>query len=135
MWTIVGDNVLRYTEPCMIFLLMNFTTVEVLISANASASAHFVKYSVAVNINDFLLFSPVRSSRGPTTSKAHMANGHGDTMGWREDRTGEIKRKSFVLTATEYFTKWAEAEAFAEIKVATMVKFINRNIIARFGVP
>ena len=58
-----------------------------------------------------------------------------DVVGPLEDRTGEIKKKSFILTATEYFTKWAEAEAFAEIKASTVVKFIKRNIIARFGVP
>ena len=45
------------------------------------------------------------------------------------------KQKSFILTATEYYTKWAEAEAFAEIKASTMVKFIKTNIIARFGAP
>ena len=44
------------------------------------------------------------------------------------------KRKFFILTATEYYTKWAEAEAFAEIKASTVVKFIKTNIIARFGV-
>ena len=45
------------------------------------------------------------------------------------------KKKSFILTATEYYTKWAEVEAFTEIKASTMVKFIKTNIIARFGVP
>ena len=45
------------------------------------------------------------------------------------------KRKSFILTATEYYTKWDEAEVFAEIKASTVDKFIKANIIARFGVP
>ena len=45
------------------------------------------------------------------------------------------KRKSFILNATEYYTKWAKAEAFAKIKASTVVKFIKTNIIARFGVP
>ena len=39
------------------------------------------------------------------------------------------KRKSFILTVTEYYTKWAEAEAFAEIKASTVVKFIKTNFI------
>ena len=43
--------------------------------------------------------------------------------------------KSFILSATEYYTKWAEAEAFAKIKASTVVKFIKINIIARFGIP
>jgi len=58
-----------------------------------------------------------------------------DVVGPLGDAYSETKRKSFILTATEYFTKWAEAEAFAEIKASTMVKFVMRNIIARFGVP
>lgn len=44
-------------------------------------------------------------------------------------------RPAFILTATEYYTKWAEAEAFTEIKASTVVKFIMKNIIARFEVP
>ena len=49
--------------------------------------------------------------------------------------TEALKHKSFILTATEYYTKWVEAEAFAEIKASIVVKFIKTNIIARFGVP
>ena len=45
------------------------------------------------------------------------------------------KKKSFILTATEYYTKWAKAETFAEIKASTVVKFIKTNIIARFNIP
>ena len=52
-----------------------------------------------------------------------------------EIRTKAPKRKSFILTATEYYTKWAEPEAFTEIKATTVVKFIKTNIIVRFGIP
>ena len=52
-----------------------------------------------------------------------------------ETRSEAPKRKSFILTTTEYYTKWAEAEAFAEIKATIVVRFIKTNIIARFGVP
>ena len=38
------------------------------------------------------------------------------------------KRKSFILTTTEYYIKWAKAEAFTEIKASTVVKFIKTNI-------
>src|SRR5262249_22130348 len=69
----------------IILRMMNLTTVLALISANASASAHLVKYSVAVRINDFLLVSTLASPNGPTTSKAHIENGHGEVIGWRED--------------------------------------------------
>ena len=52
-----------------------------------------------------------------------------------ETRSEAPKQKFFILTATEYYTKWAEAEAFAEIKASTVVKFIKTNIIARFDIP
>ena len=50
-------------------------------------------------------------------------------------RTKALKRKSFILTTTEYYTKWAKVEAFVEIKASTVVKLIKTNIIARFGIP
>ena len=42
---------------------------------------------------------------------------------------------SFILIATDYFTKWAEAEAYPIIKANTLVNFIMRNVITRFGIP
>ena len=35
----------------------------------------------------------------------------------------------------DYFTKWAEAEALANIWDVDVKKFISRNIVTRFGVP
>ena len=52
-----------------------------------------------------------------------------------EIRIEAPKCKSFILTAIEYYTKWAEAETFAEIKASTVVKFIKANSIARFDIP
>ena len=51
-----------------------------------------------------------------------------------ETGTKAPKRKSFILTTVEYYTKWAEAEAFVEIKVSIVVRFIKTNIITRFGI-
>jgi hypothetical protein len=42
---------------------------------------------------------------------------------------------SFILTATDYFTKWVEVEAYPIIKANTLVKFTMKNIIAIFGIP
>ena len=41
----------------------------------------------------------------------------------------------FVLVATDYFTKWVEAEVLANIWDMDVKKFVRRNIITRFGVP
>ena len=42
---------------------------------------------------------------------------------------------SYILAATDYFSKWAEAATFREVKKETVVNFIKRNVIYRYGVP
>ena len=44
-------------------------------------------------------------------------------------------QKKFLLVATDYFSKWVEAEAYANIKDKDVTKFIWKNIICRFGIP
>lgn len=40
-----------------------------------------------------------------------------------------------VLLATDYFTKWVEAESYTTITADDVVKFVWRNIICHFGIP
>ena len=58
---------------------------------------------------------------------------------WRLDILGPFPRatgnRRFVLVAVDYFTKWAEAEALANIRDVDVKKFVWRNIVTRFGVP
>ena len=44
-------------------------------------------------------------------------------------------QKKFLLVATDYFSKWVEAEAYANIKDKDVSKFVWKNIICRFGIP
>ncbi|RVW84287.1 hypothetical protein CK203_036596 [Vitis vinifera] len=37
--------------------------------------------------------------------------------------------------ATDYFSKWVEAEAYASIKDKDVTKFVWKNIVCRFGIP
>ena len=46
-----------------------------------------------------------------------------------------IGNQRFVLVAVDYFTKWAEAEALANIRDVDVKKFVWKNIVTRFGVP
>ena len=39
------------------------------------------------------------------------------------------------MLAIDYFTKWAKAEALANIRDVDVKKFVWKNIITRFGVP
>ncbi|KAL2235727.1 UNVERIFIED_CONTAM: Gag-Pol polyprotein [Sesamum indicum] len=44
-------------------------------------------------------------------------------------------QKKFIIVAVEYFTKWVEAEAVAQISKKEVISFIWKNIICRFGLP
>ena len=41
----------------------------------------------------------------------------------------------WILVATEYFTKWAEAVPLRKATGGVVANFIKENIIVRFGVP
>ncbi|RVW96415.1 Pol polyprotein [Vitis vinifera] len=44
-------------------------------------------------------------------------------------------QKKFLLVATDYFSKWVEAEAYVGIKDKNVTKFVWKNIVCRFGIP
>ena len=46
-----------------------------------------------------------------------------------------IGNRRFVPVAIDYFTKWVEAKALANIRDVDFKKFVLRNIVMRFGVP
>ncbi|KAH7861119.1 hypothetical protein Vadar_021859 [Vaccinium darrowii] len=59
--------------------------------------------------------------------------------GWVMDMIGMIyppsrSRDKFILVATDYFTKWVEAQAFESVTLEQDIEFIN-GIIYRFGSP
>lgn len=45
------------------------------------------------------------------------------------------RNKKFLLVGTDYFTKWVEAEALANIRDVDVMKFIWKNIVTQFGTP
>ena len=54
-----------------------------------------------------------------------------DILGLFPQTTGN---RRFVLVTVDYFTKWAEVEALANIRDVDVKKFIWKNIVTRFGV-
>ena len=44
-------------------------------------------------------------------------------------------KKKLLLVATDYFSKWIEAEAFASIKDRDVTRFIWKNMVCRFSIP
>ena len=41
----------------------------------------------------------------------------------------------FILVAIDYFTKWVEAAAYANVTKHVVVCFLKNNIICRYGIP
>ena len=58
---------------------------------------------------------------------------------WGIDIVGPLPtapaQKKLLLVATDYFSKWIEADAFASIKDRDVTRFIWKNIVYRFGIP
>ncbi|XP_050944019.1 uncharacterized protein LOC127150362 [Cucumis melo] len=59
---------------------------------------------------------------------------------WGLDLVGPITPKSsaghsYILAATDYFSKWAEAIPLREAKKENVAKFIRSHIIYRYGIP
>ena len=59
---------------------------------------------------------------------------------WGIDMIGPINPKAsnghrFILVAIDYFTKWIEANSYANVTAKNVAKFIKRDIIARYGTP
>ncbi|CAM8989666.1 unnamed protein product [Rhodiola kirilowii] len=59
---------------------------------------------------------------------------------WGLDVVGPINPKAsnghtYILAATDYFSKWADAVTLREVKKENVVEFITKHIIYRHGVP
>ena len=59
---------------------------------------------------------------------------------WGLDFIGEINPTSsgqhrWILTATDYFTKWVEALPTRQATDAIIIDFLLNNIMSRFGCP
>ncbi|RVW35185.1 hypothetical protein CK203_100012 [Vitis vinifera] len=69
-----------------------------------------------------------RAFRGPAHGPCTMGHGHSGTL------PAAPAQRNF-LVATDYFSKWVEAEAYASIKDKDVTKFVWKNIVCRFGIP
>jgi len=45
------------------------------------------------------------------------------------------KGHRFILSITNYLSKWSEAIPLREVKASDVIKFIKHHVIYRFGVP
>uniref|UniRef100_A0A2N9G8J0 RNA-directed DNA polymerase n=1 Tax=Fagus sylvatica TaxID=28930 RepID=A0A2N9G8J0_FAGSY len=58
---------------------------------------------------------------------------------WGLDIVGPLPRapgnKKYLIVATDYFTKWVEAEPLSHIREVDTKRFLWKSIITRFGIP
>ena len=59
---------------------------------------------------------------------------------WGIDVIGRIAPKAligheYILVTIDYFTKWVEAASYSVLKAKNVARFIENDIIFRFGVP
>ena len=58
---------------------------------------------------------------------------------WGMDLAGLLPKATenqrWLIVATDYFTKWVEAEPLDNTKDSDSIKFIWKNIFTRFGIP
>jgi transposase InsO family protein len=45
------------------------------------------------------------------------------------------RNRRWLIVATDYFTKWVEAEPLTNIRDKDSIKFVWKNIITRFEIP
>ena len=59
---------------------------------------------------------------------------------WGINMIGDIKPTAsnghrFILVAIDYFTKRVEAASFSSVTKNVVARFINHNLICRYGIP
>ena len=58
---------------------------------------------------------------------------------WGVDAVGPLpitsRGKSYIITAVEYLSRWAEARAVKHITAHDVAKFVYEDICCKFGVP
>ncbi|XP_050915881.1 uncharacterized protein LOC127130975 [Lathyrus oleraceus] len=60
--------------------------------------------------------------------------------GWALDLIGKIRHNSskgqrYILVGIDYFTKWVKAVPLVNVDQETVIEFIQRQILYRFGIP
>ncbi|RDX72831.1 Gypsy retrotransposon integrase-like protein 1, partial [Mucuna pruriens] len=73
-------------------------------------------------------------------STLHNLNAPWPFSMWGIDVIGPIEPKAsnghrFILVAIDYFTKWVEASSYSSVPRRTVIRFIKRDIICRYGLP
>ncbi|XP_026458805.1 uncharacterized protein LOC113359376 [Papaver somniferum] len=109
--------------------------------SNCQAPPHQLEVFSVNHIGDWRksYISYLRDGETPTNQK-DVVKIKQKAKRWGLDIIGKInppssKQHEYIITATEYFTKWVEVIPLRGITGATIAAFIKEHIICRFGVP
>ncbi|CAL9018940.1 unnamed protein product [Prunus brigantina] len=83
------------------------------------------------------IYGPIQ--RGPAEA-LHPVTKPWPFRGWAVDIIDKIhpaasNQHTWILVATDYFTKWVEAESYRSISSTQVVRFFENHIVHRFGIP
>ena len=53
----------------------------------------------------------------------------------RRIRPNASNEHKYIVVAIDYFSRWIKVESFGTLKAKQMAKFIEKNLICRYGVP
>ena len=71
-------------------------------------------------------------------SEVYSMNSHSSFLVWGIDMIGRIAPKAsnghkYIIVAINYFTKWVEVALYSILKAKHVARFVENNIICRFG--
>ena len=52
-----------------------------------------------------------------------------------EIHPASLGQHKYIITATDYFTRWSEATTLRQVNKNQVIAFLTENIISRFGIP
>ena len=53
----------------------------------------------------------------------------------RRDKAECSNGHKYIVVAIDYFSRWIEEQSFDTLKAKQMVKFIEKSLICKYGVP
>ncbi|XP_026449035.1 uncharacterized protein K02A2.6-like [Papaver somniferum] len=99
-----------------------------------------MEFDTAEHVNKFQQCQSHRSFIHAPHTLLHSVVTHWPFHRWGLDIIGQINptssgRHKYIITATEYSSKWVEAITLRDYSGATIAAFIKEHIICRFGAP
>ncbi|XP_013617715.1 PREDICTED: uncharacterized protein LOC106324262 [Brassica oleracea var. oleracea] len=157
-YVVLDDEIQRWTaSKVLLKCIHGDETVRVMAETNKGAGGnHSGGRALAIKVRSLGFFWPRMNTdfesyaRSCDKCQRHAPSIHCPTemlrtktapypfMRWAMDIIGPLpcsRQRRFILVLTDYFTKWIEAEAYAQVTDKEVRGFVWKNIICRHGLP